>query len=389
MSGSWTGPAVGTSLDTTDDVERLRRWRLVLGGAAESSMGPLDGHDGRVDAALGALYDGEQVSSGGSRGGRRGGLGASAPSVIRWLDDVRDLFGPSQVQLLQRDAVDRLGITRLLIEPELMSSLVPDVELVTVLMSLASALPDRAKAAARQVIAKVVEDLDTRLRHPLQETMRGALRHASRTSRPQLRDLDWDRTIRANLANYQPALGTIIPERLVGFARRRQGLDRHVVIAIDQSASMAASAIHAAVLAGALGQVRTLRTSLVVFDTAVVDLTDQMADPVDVLMAVHLGGGTDIHRAVSYCATLMERPRDAVLVLITDLYEGGAPEPLLARLAELRRQGVTVLVLTALSDSGSPSYDTEVAAAVVELDIAVGSCTPDQFGELLAGVLGR
>jgi Mg-chelatase subunit ChlD len=375
------------SAASNDDVERLRRWRLVLGGPSEPSTGPLDGRDARIDAALSALYDGPSSAAGRSSGGQRGGLGASAPAVIRWLDEVRDLFGPSHVQLLQRDAVDRLGLTRLLVEPELMASLVPDVELVGILMTLASALPERAKAAARQVIAKVVEDLDARLRYPLQESMRGALRHAARTSRPQLRDLDWDRTIRANLQHYQSDLSTIIPEHLVGYGRRRQGLDRHVIVAVDQSASMAASAIHAAVLASALGQVRTLKTSLVVFDTAVVDLTDLMADPVDVLMSVQLGGGTDIHRAVSYCATLIERPRDAVVVLITDLYEGGAPEPLLARLGELRRQGVTVLVLTALSDTGSPSYDSDVAAAILDLDIAVGSCTPDQFGNLLAAAL--
>jgi Mg-chelatase subunit ChlD len=390
----------------TDERERVRRWRLLLGAPAENELatlgaadepgegdgdGPgrpttpvpriLDRRDQAMDAALAALYDGDPDRRDPRR---RGGLGASSPSVARWLGDIRSYFPSSVVQVMQRDAIDRLHLRQLLLEPEMLASVEPDVHLVGTLLSLTGLMPDQTLATARTVVAKVVADIERRIANRTRAAVAGALNRATRSRRPRLRDVDWNRTIAANLKHYQPEYRTVIPERMVGYGRRQQVISRDIVLAIDQSGSMAASIVFASVFGAVLASLRAVRTSLVVFDTAVVDLTDQLDDPVALLFGTQLGGGTDINKAIGYCQTLVTRPRDTILVLISDLIEGGVQEELLARVAALVDSGVTVVALLALSDEGAPVYDVDNAAALAELGVPAFACTPDAFPDLLS-----
>jgi Mg-chelatase subunit ChlD len=369
------------------DDERLRRWRMVLGSEADPETGTsLSKADQSVDAALAALYDAERGEPGTKRSA---GLGSSAPRVARWLGDIRGYFPSSVVQVMQRDAVERLGITRMLMEPELLNAVEPDVHLVSTLLALNEVMPEETKQTAREVVGRVVADLEKRLAERTRAAVTGALDRAGRTARPRHADIDWDRTIRINLKHFSPALGTIVPDRLVGYARRNHSVQRDIVLAIDQSGSMAESVVYASVFGAVLGSLRSLRTSLVVFDTAVVDLTDQLEDPVDVLFGTQLGGGTDINRALAYCETLVARPAETVVVLISDLYEGGNREELMRRARSLVESGVQVVALLALADSGAPSYDADNAAAFADLGIPTFACTPDLFPDLMAAAIRR
>lgn len=386
---------------TISDQERMRRWRLALGGTPEGDGTgyQLEGEDAAVDAALAELYDaaGERDPLGGepdprtgrARQGRQGGLGASAPRVARWLGDIRRYFPSGVVQVMQADAIERLNLTRLLLEPEMLDAVEPDVHLVSTLLSLNRVMPERSKAAARQVVASVVADLERRVAQPTRTALAGALNRAARTNRPRPRDIDWDRTIRANLRHYQPEHATIVPERLIGYARRGNALQRDVILCVDQSGSMAASVVYASVFAAVLASMRSLRTSLVVFDTAVVDLTDRLADPVDVLFGTQLGGGTDINRALGYAQRLVTRPRDTIVVLISDLYEGGVRDEMLRRVAAMTSAGVQFIALLALSDEGAPDFDRENAAALAALGAPAFACTPDTFPDLMAAAIER
>ncbi|MGV9615769.1 VWA domain-containing protein [Nocardia xishanensis] len=369
------------------DENRSRRWRLVLGAAAEPELGGLGGADDvAVDRALGALYNtGDEPAS----GKRSGSLGGSAPRVARWLGDIRTYFPSSVVEVMQRDAIDRLQLTELLLEPELLAAVEPDVHLVGTLLSLNRVMPETTKATARTVVEKVVREIERRIATHTRTAVSGALNRAARISRPRARDIDWDRTIRKNLANYLPQHRTVVPERLVGYGRNTQTVRRDVVLAIDQSGSMAASVVYASVFGAVLASMRALRTSLVVFDTEVVDLTDLLADPVDVLFGTQLGGGTDINRALAYCQTLIARPADTLFVLISDLYEGGIRAEMLRRVHAMKDAGVQVLVLLALSDDGAPAFDHDNAAALAALGVPAFACTPDRFPDLLAVALDR
>ena len=379
-----TPPTSDAAASSADD-ERRRRWRLLLGSAAQDSLdAPLGAQDRAVDAALGALYDGGNPQRAGRSGPRTAGLGASAPNVARWLGDIRTYFPSSVVHVMQRDAIDRLNLRQLLLEPEMLQTVEPDVHLVGTLLSLNRVMPETTKATARIVVRCVVAEIERRIANRTRVAVSGAVSRAARTRRPKWRDLDLNRTIAANLKNYLPEHRTVVPERLVGYGRRQQVVARDVVLAIDQSGSMASSVVYASVFGAVLASIRSLRTSLVVFDTAVVDLTDQLSDPVEVLFGTQLGGGTDINKATAYCQGLVVRPRDTILVLVSDLIEGGVRDELLSRVAALRAAGVVVVVLLALSDEGAPVYDKENAAALASLGVPAFACTPDAFPELLA-----
>ncbi|WP_043631334.1 VWA domain-containing protein [Nonomuraea candida] len=374
--------------------ERLRRWRLVLGGGAADGTGcGLDGTDAQMDAALAAVYDQGGVGGGGgdgSRGGREGGLGASAPRVARWLGDIRAYFPSTVVQVMQKDAIEKLNLTRLLLEPEMLEAVEPDVHLVGTLLALNKVMPDQARESARALVRKVVEELERRLAQKTRAAVSGALDRSARTHRPKrVADIDWDRTISANLKNYLPERNTVVPSRLIGYARRQRSVQREVVLCIDQSGSMAASVVYSSVFGAVLASMRSLKTSLVVFDTAVVDLTDRLHDPVELLFGTQLGGGTDINRAIAYSQGLITRPTDSIFILISDLYEGGVRQEMLRRVAAMTQAGVQVIVLLALSDEGAPFYDHENAAALAAMGVPAFACTPDAFPDLMAAAIER
>jgi Mg-chelatase subunit ChlD len=365
-----------------DGRDRLTRWRLVLGGGDGDGIGEavsLTEDDDRRDQVLRDLYDGK----------RRAGLAGSAPRVARWLGDIRGYFPSSVVRVMQADAMERLGLTELLLEPELLETVQPDVSMVSTLISLRGVIPERSRETARAVVRVVTDDLEQRLRSRTVQAVNGALNRAARTRRPKLRDVDWNRTIAANLKHYLPEYRTVVPERLVGFARRQTRIERHIILCIDQSGSMAESVVYSSVFGAVLASLRSVATRLVAFDTSVVDLTDELEDPVDVLFGVQLGGGTDINQALAYCQSLIERPDDTILVLISDLYEGGIAEEMLRRASAIVGSGTTMIALLALSDSGRPSYDASHAAALAGIGIPAFACTPDRFPDLMAAAIER
>ena len=253
---------------------------------------------------------------------------------------------------------------------------------------LGSSSANITRETARQVVRRIVEAIERRLRQPLAEALRGTLRRDIRNRRPRYREIDWHRTIRANLRHYQERYRTIIPEKLFGFGRKDYQL-RQVILLVDQSGSMATSVVYAAVLGSIIASLRSVRTHMVVFDTAVVDLTRELDDPVDLLFATQLGGGTDINRALTYAQSLIHQPRDAIVVLISDLFEGGSAEELIRRMATLKAAGTQIISLLALNDEGAPAYDHAVAARLATLDIPAFACTPGLLPDLLATALRR
>jgi Mg-chelatase subunit ChlD len=364
--------------------ELQRRWRLVLGGDTDSATAcGLSAEDQAMDAALASLYD-----ASGEDGPRSGGLGSSAPRIARWLGDIRQYFPNRVVEVLQKDAIERLGLKRLILEPEVLETLTPDVNLAATLVSLSQAMPKKAKETARLVVRKVCDDLEKKLGSPMRESVRGALNRSTRNNRPRHREIDWGRTLRANLSHYQPELNTVIPERLVGYGRKRSSM-RDIVLCIDQSGSMANSVVYASIFGAVLASLKAVTTRLVVFDTSIVDLSEKLNDPVDVLFGVQLGGGTDINGALAYCQSLIRKPQDTILILISDLIEGGIAQQMLARAAAIKGSGAQMVALLALSDEGKPAYDHAHAAALASLGIPAFACSPDAFPDLMAAAIER
>ncbi len=357
----------------------LRKWRMILGGGQnDGTETQLRDIDLQIDKTLEALYD----------SGKQGGLGHSSPNVSRWLGDIRTYFPNTVVKIMQQDAIKRLNLTSMLLEKEMLENVEPDVHLVATLMTLSRVIPSKTKDTARQVVKKVVDDLMKRLSQPTQQAIMGSLNRSSRNRRPRHNEINWHITILKNLKHYQPDYKTIIPETRIGYGKRRRSL-KDVVLCLDQSGSMGTSVIYSGIFGAVMASLPAIQTKMVVFDTNVVDLTEELDDPVELLFGVQLGGGTDINRALSYCQQITQRPTETILVLITDLYEGGNQDEMRKRAKSLVEAGVQVVVLLALNDDGAPSYDHNNAEYMAALGIPVFACTPDKFPDLMAAAISK
>ena len=372
------------------ETEQLSRWRLILGAETEESfsgMGgaPLSQEELLMDSALGAIYGGPGEGFGES--GRGAGKGPSSPVISKWLGDLRSLFDPETVAVVQNDAIERKGLKQLLLEPELLETLEPDLNLASTLLMLKDQIPKKSKEAARAFIRKIVEEINRLLENDMRRAVTAALNRRAHSPLPSAAALDFPYTIRRNLKNYNKELGAILPERVWFFDRASRVNRWHVILDIDQSGSMGQSILYSSVMACVLASMSAVRTSVVAFDTQIMDLTPLCADPVDLLFGFQMGGGTDIAKSIAYCQELVESPGKTLFFLISDLDEGGNRAALLRRLEELKSSGVTVVVLLAIADGGKPYYDAQTAQRVAAMDIPCFACAPEKLPELLERAL--
>lgn len=370
----------------------LQRWRLVLGGAeSDGTQAELDDQQQGMDAALEALYEFDRKNKFEYPSNKnQAGFESSRPAIARWLGDIRTYFPESVVQVIQNDALQHPVLQRkMLLEPEILEQASPDVQLVATLLELGKMIPSQTKETARRVVRHVVEELLVKLEQKTIQAIKGAINRSIKNNRPRPHEIDWHTTIRKNLKNYQPELKTIVPEIRIGFGKSSRKSLKDIVLCVDQSGSMASSVVYAAIFGAVMTSIPSVKTKMVVFDTSVVDLTERLNDPVDLLFGVQLGGGTDINSALSYCQGLLTRPEDTTLVLISDLFEAGNEKQMRQRCAEISELGVQLVVLLALNDEGAPAYDRNNAQFIAKLGVPVFACTPNLFPDLMAAALSR
>ena len=369
--------------------ERSSRWRLILGSETQESFqgmggGGLSQEELLMDAALGAIYGGPGESFGGGPGPSGGaGRGPSSPAISKWLGDLRTLFDPEMVAVVQNDAIERKGLQQLLLEPELLEGLEPDLNMASTLLMLKDQIPKKSKEAARAYIRRIVDQLNELLEHDVRRAVTAALDRRAHSPLPSASALDFPYTIRRNLKNYNAELKTIVPERVWFFDRSSKVNRWHIILDIDQSGSMGQSILYSSVMACVLASMSAVKTSVVAFDTQIMDLTPLCADPVDLLFGFQMGGGTDIAKSVAYCQGLVEAPGKTLFFLISDLYEGGNRAALLRRVEELKESGAMVVVLLAIADGGRPFYDPETARRIAAMGIPCFACAPERLPELL------
>ena len=290
---------------------------------------------------------------------------------------LRDFFSHDVVALVQKDAIERKGLTQLLFEPETLPFLEKNVDLVATLIGAGGLIPDEAKAIARQVVREVVDELRKKLEGEVRTAIVGALRRDKHSPLKVLRNMDFRRTIRANLKGWDRKNRRIIPERLYFWANQRRHHEWDVSILVDQSGSMGQSVVYSSVMAAIFASLNVLKTRLAFFDTEIADVSHLLVDPVDVIFATQLGGGTDINRAVAYAEqNFFERPEKTIFILITDLFEGGNADEMLARMRRIVESRAKAICLLALTDGGKPGYDHENARKLTELGVPCFGCTP-------------
>lgn len=386
------------------DPEQVARWRLILGKEAQdslSSMGqeafPLSPEQLEMDEALEAIYGGDQEQEiSRDEWGRKdiGGPHGSTshptkPRVARWLDQVRNFFPKDVVVLLQHDAIERRGMKELLFEPEIMANVEPSIELASAVLELKHMVPEKAKAAARDLVRRVVEELRKRLESRFSQAVRGSINRNQHTPFRSMANLDWPRTIRRNLKHYNSSIQTIVPEEISFFERRRKQNDWNVIIAMDQSGSMASSLIYGGIMGAILASMPAVETHVVAFNHEdVVDLTELCHDPVDLLFGVQLGGAEDYWKATCYCERFMHTPAKTLYILIADLYDTSPNESrFVKKMEQLLEGGLKAVTLLAISDQGQPSFNEPLAQKLAKLGMPCFGCIPDRLPDLLAAVL--
>lgn len=376
-----------------DDMQvKMKRWRLILGEDSTSQLESygeegigLSKEQSLMDQALAAIYN--NTSSFGEGSGRGAGKGPSNPQITKWLGDIRTLFDPEIVTIIQGDAIERKGLKQLLFEPETLKNLEPDINLAATLMTLKNQIPKKSKESVRAFIAKIVEEINRQMENDIRRAVTAALNRREHSPLPSVTALDYKWTISRNLKNYNPELKRIIPEHFYFFDRAAKSNNWTVILDIDQSGSMGESVIYSSVMACILASMNAIKTRVVAFDTEIVDLTEKSNDPVDMLFGIQLGGGTDINKSVAYCQKFVEKPAKTLFFLISDLDEGGNQGAMLRRLQDMKSSGVTVICLLAISDSGKPYYNPHTAKKIASMGIPVFACAPEKLPQLLEAAL--
>jgi Mg-chelatase subunit ChlD len=370
--------------------ENLRRWRLILGKAAEDELGDTEGVYSELDSALSFLYDNTQSggNGGGGNSGSKGGKGKSNPKISKWLGDIRSLFSEDCVRIIERDAIDRKGLRQLLFEPEMLKNITPDIHMVGTILSLKNLVPEKSKEAVREYIRAVVEDIKRLFEQDLRRAVSAAINHREHSPIADFSAFDIKRTIKRNLRNFDTKTKRIIPENFYFYERRKHTAEKTIILAIDESGSMADSAIYSGVMGSILASISALNTRIIAFDTEVIDLTEAAYDdPVDLLFGIQLGGGTDINKAVTYGMQFIESPTKTVFFLISDLFEGGVEAKLLRNIEDIIESGVTFVSLLAVSDNGKPSYDENLAKKISALGVPCFACPPEKLPLLLENAI--
>jgi hypothetical protein len=376
------------------DPHMLARWRLVLGKAAEQhgiSCGG-DADAARVEQLVGFLFEPGDAAGKTGRGGRSSsdrsaGSGPSQLTVPDWVDAVNELFPQQSKEVMQKELVRRRGIAELMEKPELLEKIEPNLELVKTLLTHRDLLNPKTRVLARRIIEKVVEELKRRMQVQVEQAITGAIRRDRHSPRRVFRNLDLKTTLRRNLKNFDHDSGKLLVDRLFFYAAERKKKPWHVIVVVDQSGSMLESAIFSAVMASIFAELPAVKTSLVLFDTEVVDLSDQVGQPVDVLLSIQLGGGTDITKGLIYANTLVRQPQRTIVVLITDFYEGRPESDLVAQTRLMADGGVRMIGLGALGYDARPAYNKPTAAKLRKVGMDILICTPERLAECMAEII--
>lgn len=368
-----------------DEQEILNRWRLVLGKYASQqiSYSTDDVQLMEMEQVLDYLYSREYGEEQEIRKERSGGSGGSQLTVPSWLSKMKKLFPKQTVEIMERHALEKYKMTELLTDPEVLRRLEPNKELLKTILQLKHMMKGEVLVLAREIVKKVAEELTRKLESDLQKSLFGRINRSVGSPVKTMRNLDMKKTIRMNLKNYDTEKQQLVLKQVYFYSRMKKYNQWRVIICVDESGSMLDSVIHSAVMAGIFAKLPMLDTKLVIFDTNVVDLSGYVNDPVETLMSIQLGGGTNIAGALSYCESLIENPHKTMVVLISDLYEGGGYQNLYRVSKGIIESGAKLIALTALDMEANPSYDRNAAATLAGMGASVGAMTPEELAEFV------
>ena len=368
--------------------ENLNRWRLILGKNSENQIEFTGEYSESIsyqdmEETLDYLYSqeyGEEVL-------RKGGTGKSQLNAAKWIEKARKLFPKRTVEVLEKQALEHFNLTELLTDKKVLEKMEPNTDLLKTILQFKHLMKSDVIAEAKRIIKKVVDEITEKLQTDIRKSLLGKLNRNMPSNVKSMKNLDIKKTIARNLKNYDTENSRLVLKNVYFSSRVKRFNKWNVIIAVDESGSMLDSVIYSAVMAGIFAKLPMIDTRLVIFDTNVVDLSGYIDDPVEVLMGMQLGGGTDINGALSYCESLCENPHNTIFVTVTDLYEGGSTQNLLRTCADIISSGSKMIFLTALDRDANPAYDKNLGQKLADMGAFVGAMTPEQLGDYIGKMI--
>lgn len=374
-----------TSLISPDDLGLSDRWRLIFGLPPESraplvmrcasSLDQLYGR-GRGEGSRGSLAD--------TLPGAGGGTESPQPTTAQWAEDLEALFGSELCQeVLGAAAASGRSSAIELLDPD---GVTPSLELLQHVLSLAGAMPESKIATLRRLARRITEQLAAELAVRLQPAMNGL--SSPRPTRRRSRKLNLARTIRDNLANCHrrdDGRAAIVAKRLMFRSPSKRQMDWHVTFVVDVSGSMSASVIYSALVAAVFDALPALSVRFLAFSTEVLDFSEQVADPLSLLLEVQVGGGTDIGLGLRAARAGVSVPSRSIVILVSDFEEGVSVGRMIAEVRALVDAGVTCLGLASLDDRGMARYHQGFAAMIAGAGMPVAAVSPEKLARWVGG----
>ena len=368
----------------------VNRWRLVLGGMSDNAL-CFSGDSQEImmlenmERLLDYLYSraqGDDVRN----EPRQGGSGESILNAAEWITKVRTLFPKQTAEVLERQALDKFNMTELLTDKKVLEEMKPDIDLLKTIIQLKNLMSGEVLQEAIRIARTVAEEIKSKLEHTVKQSLIGRLDRNTSSASKCSANLDFKKTIRRNLKNFDKERGQLVLKDVYFSSRVKKHNKKRIIIAIDESGSMLGSVIYSAVMAQIIAEIPFADVKLIIFDTSIVDLSDNVGDPAQTIMSVQLGGGTNIGKALTYCENLILTPRDTCVIVVTDLYEGASPERLLNVSKNIITSGAHLSFLTALDENADPAYDKTIGQILANAGAFVGSITPDKLGDYIGKI---
>ncbi|OTQ74825.1 MULTISPECIES: VWA domain-containing protein [unclassified Gilliamella] len=370
--------------------QQVKRWRLILGQYADDNLNnKLDSYEQQIDQALDYLYQHEYLARGLLTEGknRSGGKDGSVYNTVNWLRQSRKLFPKSTFERMQNQALERYNLQGILNDPNAVKELQPNFNSVRLLMRLRGKLSNSVQDEVKALIKKVVDEILQKIQTSFINTMTGKKNRFRRSLLKNSQNFDWRTTIKANLKHFDHDQQRIVIEKAIFNSRAKRQLPWDIILCVDQSGSMDSSIIYSAVCASIITQLPAVKLHLFVFDTQVVDLSHLVSDPVEILMTVQLGGGTNIGYALNYAEQRIINPTRTIMVVVSDFYEGVNLTNLYNTVARLNANRVKMLGLAALDYSATPVYDLQTSQELANRGMQIAALTPEHFANWLAEVM--
>lgn len=370
------------------DCRSLNRWRLILGSFSNLEI---DNEYSEIDETLNFLYDREYTQNGGysldNFNNSNSSKEKSALTVPKWISKVKKLFPKETVEIMQKQALEKYKLTEILTDENILKEIEPNIELLKNILTFKDMMSQNVKKLAYDIVKKTLEEIKNKMEVEIKKVFYGKKLPNSNTTNKIFKNLDIKKTIRYNLKNYDIKNKTIFTDKLFFNQNIKKYNPYNIIILIDESGSMLDSVIYSSIMASIFANLPYLSIKLIIFDISVVDLSEHIKEPIDILFKVQLGGGTNIAQALEYAKKITFAPDKTIVLLISDLFDSNDYKLMYKNANDIIESGSKLIVLTALDYNANSIHDKEAARYFSKIGAKVGALTPSKLSKWISDII--